>query len=408
MDFDLSNEQVMLRDAVERFVRERHAFAERPARLAARESSHRALWREFAHMGWLALPFAEEQGGLGGGMVDAMLLMQAFGCGLVGSAYVSGVIHAGELLSRAPRAASNAAWVDALASEVASGMQFVCVAHTEHTARYEQSHVTTRAEQLGTQWILHGVKHVVRDADHAQTIIVSARTRGAVADQDGITLFVIDPNATGVTRSDRPSVDAGVVSTIALNGVVVDDAHILGELHAGFSLLEDASDAACVALGAEALGIMDALYTETLNYVRQRCQFDQLIGSFQVVQHRLVDMFMALEQTRSLVYHAAIRFDEARATANVQTTPAITTIVQKAASALKVQVGRAGRFISQESVQLHGAMGMTDELIVGHYFKRLLAIDAEFGNVDAHLARFATLSARAEARDSTASRALTE
>jgi alkylation response protein AidB-like acyl-CoA dehydrogenase len=370
MDFDLSDEQRMLQDSATRFVRERCGFEQWQRWRAAGKSAGTELWPVMAQMGWLGLPFAIEDGGFGGGPLDTMLLMEAFGRGLIAEPFLQTAVLAGEVLRRSPVGATRSARIEALIE----GHCRVALACDEPASRYDQSLVQTRAEPVVGGWRLHGRKTVVINGAEADALIASACA------PDGITLFWLDPKAAGLTIRPYPLVDGGRGADVTLNGVEVDESARIGEVGEGLALLMPAINVALAAIGAEALGIIDLLLAQTVAFTSARRQFGQPVARFQALRHRMVDMFMHAEQTRSLVVLATIRVAEEHADA------------AKVLSALKVQVGKAGRFVSQQAVQLHGGMGMTDEIVVGHAFKRLLSLDAQLGNVDHHLERFAALS----------------
>ncbi|HYE51004.1 MAG TPA: acyl-CoA dehydrogenase family protein [Azospirillaceae bacterium] len=370
MDFTLSEDQVLLQDSVRRFVAERYGFDARRAIVAGPDGFSRAHWRTMAELGWLMLPFDEADGGLGGGGVEIMLVAEQFGRGLVVEPFLTSCIMAGDLIARLGTPDQKGR----LLPPIMDGGLLATVAATEPQSRFDLGAVATRAERRDGGWVLDGAKSVVLHGPSAGLFVVPARTA------EGITLFLVPGDAAGLTRRDYPLVDGWRASDVRLEQVRVDDGARLGAAGAGLAPLQAMADRAILALGAEAVGAMEVLLWSTVEYARTRVQFDQPIGRFQVVQHRLVDMYVEYEQTKSLLLLAAMRLGEGG------------TAAASAASALKAQVGRAGRFIGQQAVQLHGGMGMTDELPVGHYFKRLTAIDALFGNVDFHLERFASLS----------------
>ncbi|HYC05013.1 MAG TPA: acyl-CoA dehydrogenase family protein [Azospirillaceae bacterium] len=369
MDFTLSEDQTLLQDSVRRFVADRYGFDARRAIVAGPDGFSRAHWRTMAELGWLMLPFSEEDGGLGGGGVEIMLLAEQFGRGLVVEPFLASCVMAGDLIAKLGSPAQKERLLPALMD----GSLIATVAATEAQSRFDLGAVATTAERRGDGWVLDGAKTVVLSGPAAGLFVVPARAA------EGITLFLVPADAPGLTRRDYPLVDGGRGSDLRLQGVTLGDEARLGPAGGGLEPLLAMADRTILALGAEAVGAMEVLLWSTVEYARTRVQFDQPIARFQVVQHRLVDMYIEYEQTKSLLLMAAMRLDEGGDAA------------AKAASALKVQVGKAGRFIGQQAVQLHGGMGMTDELAIGHYFKRLTAIDALFGNVDFHLERFASL-----------------
>jgi alkylation response protein AidB-like acyl-CoA dehydrogenase len=376
MDFTLSDEQKLLQDSVGRFVERDYTFDTRQKLAASEDGFSRDIWAKFAELGWLALPLPEDHGGLGGSSFDVALLMEAFGGGLVLEPYVPSVILGGGLLA----SGGSEALCAELLPRLAEGGLMLAVAYAEPQSRFNLADVETRAEAKGGGYVLTGHKSVVFNGPAADRIVVSARTAGGPRDTDGITLFLLDPAADGVERRAYPTQDSLRAAELRLDGAEVSGDDVLGPVDGGLALLEAAVDRAITAVGAEAVGAMQALVGQTQEYLKNRKQFGVPIGSFQVLQHRMVDMFTEHETTRALAYRAAASVDTEDAKARA-----------KAASALKVRVGRAGKFVGQQAVQLHGGMGMTDELPVGHYFKRLAMIDTMFGNADFHLTRFANL-----------------
>ncbi|PWR23627.1 acyl-CoA dehydrogenase family protein [Zavarzinia compransoris] len=373
MDFNYSDEQKLLIDSVERFIQDDYGFDTRRAILKSDEGFRRDLWQKFGELGWLAVPFAEEDGGLGGTPVETMIIMESFGRGLVVEPYLSTVVLAGGLL----RAGGTPAQRETVLPDLMAGGLIVAVGYAEPTSRFNLADVSTTATATGGGYVLKGRKSVVLHGPMADKVIVSARTSGGQRDEAGITLFLVDAGAAGVTRQDYPTVDGLRASELVLDGVAVGADAVVGEVGSGFLLLEKAVDEATAAICAEAVGAMEVLHKATLEYARTRVQFGQPIGRFQVIQHRLVDMYIAYEQAKSLAIMANLKLDAPREER------------RRAVSAAKVQIGKSARFVGQQAVQLHGGMGMTDELNVGHYFKRLTMIETLFGNTDYHLKRYA-------------------
>ncbi len=367
MDFDLSDEQRLLRDNVERLAAPADAAPTGPA-------WNRERWKQFAELGLLALPFAEEDGGLGWGAVETMIVMEAFGKGLVREPYLSTVVIGGGLL----RHGCDGAVRKELAGRVASGALITTLAHVEREARHELADVALSARRTGESFVLDGVKSVVPHGDQAEMLFVSARTTGGRHEREGISLFRVDAGTKGVTRRAYPLADGTPGAEIRLDNVVVPAEALVGEAGKGLELLERVSDEAIAALCAEAVGVMSAMCDMTLTYLKTRKQFGRPIGAFQALQHRAADMFIALEQARSMAVYATMM-----ATDNepAQRSAAI--------SAAKVTIGRNGRFIGEQAVQLHGGIGMTMEYRLGAYFKRMTAIDLMFGDADHHLRKVA-------------------
>jgi len=376
MDFSFSDEQALLKDSLERFVQQQYAFSARQ-KLVKTELGYSAdHWRTFAELGWLGVAVPEADGGYGGGPIETMLVMEQFGRGLVVEPYVPTVVLVGGMLAAAGKAAQKRQYLGAL---IEGKLQGAC-AFAEPQSRFNLADVTTTAQKIGDGYVLNGHKAVVLNGPSADLLVVSARTAGTQRRASGITLFLVEADTTGISRRDYPTVDALRASEIRLENVVVPRTAVLGRVGKGLDVLTEAIDYATLAIGAEAVGCMEVLYKATVEYCKTREQFGQPIGKFQVLQHRMVDMFMEYEQSKSLMFMAAMRLAEGYGAQ-----------AQKAVSAFKVQVGKSGRFVGQNAVQLHGGMGMTDELNIGHYFKRLTMIDTLFGNVDFHLKRFGAL-----------------
>jgi pimeloyl-CoA dehydrogenase small subunit len=376
MDFSFSDEQTLLQDSVSRFIQNDYGFEARQKIVKQEPGFSTDHWRTFAELGWLGVPFAEDDGGFGGGAVESMIMMEQFGKGLVVEPFLPTVVLAGGAIAIGGSAEQKAAHLPGIIDGSTQG----ALAFAEPQGRYNLADLTTTAKQQGDGWVIDGYKAVVLNGPAADVLVVSARTGGDQRDPDGVSLFVVPADADGIERRDYPTVDALRASEITFKGVQVGADALLGEAGKGLPILEEVIDRGILAVGAEAVGAMEIAYKTTVEYCKQREQFGQPIGQFQVLQHRMVDMFMEHEQSKSLTYMAAMRLDEGYG-----------DVAKKAVSALKVQVGKSGRFVGQQAVQLHGGMGMTDELAVGHYFKRLTTIDTLFGNVDFHLKRFGRL-----------------
>ena len=376
MDFSFSEEQTLLKESIERFIQNDYGFNERQATVKSEADFNASHWQTFAELGWLAVPFAEEDGGFGGGPVESIAMWEQFGKGLVIEPLLATVVLAGGAL----RLAGTKAQKQAALTGIISGESQAALAFAEPQGRYNLADLTTGAVRHNGGWRLNGYKAVALNGPSADWLVVSARTAGAQRDAAGVSLFLVPANATGVSRRDYPTVDGFTASEVTFEDVDLDADALLGEEGGGLAVLEQVIDEGILAVGAEAVGCMEVLYKDTVEYCKTRKQFGQPIGKFQVLQHRMVDMFMEYEQAKSLMYMAAMRMAEGYGAE-----------AQKAVSAFKVQVGKSGRFVGQNAVQLHGGMGMTDELNIGHYFKRLTMIDALFGNVDYHLKRFGSL-----------------
>jgi pimeloyl-CoA dehydrogenase small subunit len=370
MDFEFSEEQRLLKDSVERLLKDRYDFEQRKAYMAEPHGFGRALWKQYADLGLTGLPFDEQHGGSGGGPVETMIVAEAFGRALALEPYLATVVLAGGLL----RHAGSQKQRDAILPKVGEGSMLLAFAHAERQARYDLADVATTAKRDGAGYVLDGNKSLVLNGDAADKLIVSARVAGNRRDRDGLALFIVDAAAPGVTRREYATVDGLRAADVTLANVKAGAEAVLGEVGKAYALIERVADEAIAALCAEAVGAMAAMHELTLEYLRTRKQFGVPIGSFQVLQHRAVDMFVALEQARSMAMLATMMTAEPDARER-----------RKAISAAKVQIGRSGRIVGQGAVQLHGGIGMTMEYKVGHYFKRVTAIDATFGDADHHL-----------------------
>ncbi len=372
MDFSFSEEQTLLRNTVQSFLRDKYDFDTRRKISASTEGWSQDLWRQFAELGLLAAPFSEEMGGLGGTAIETMIVMEEFGRNLVIEPFIETVVLAGGFLRQGGSAAQQEAHIPG----IIGGETVWTFAYAEPQGRYNLADLTTTAKADGEDYIINGYKCVVLAAPWADKLIVSVRTSGGQRDAEGVSLFIVDKNADGVSTRDYPTVDGRRASEVTFENVRVGADALIGEVGKALPLIELVTDQAIAALSAEAIGGMKELNDATVEYCKTRKQFGVPIGKFQVLQHRMVDMFMAYEQSVSMTYMVALKLDEN----DVER--------RKAASGAKVQIGKAGRYVGQQAVQLHGGMGMTDELNVGHYFKRLTMIDTQFGNVDHHLSRY--------------------
>ncbi len=373
MDFELSDEQRLLRDSVDRLIGPAYDdLALRRRTGAADPGFSRELWAKYAELGLLALPFGEDEGGFGGGPVETMIVMEAVGRGLALEPYLSTVVLGGNLL----RLGGGAAQRERLVPKIADGSLLLAFAHLERQARYDLFDVATFAQRNGDTFVLEGDKSVVLHGDSADMLIVSARTAGGRRERDGITLFLVEADRAGVSRRGFATQDGLRGAAVSLGRVEVPGDAVLGEVDRGGELIERVTDIAIAAVCAEAVGAAASLHALTLEYLKTRKQFGVPIGSFQVLQHRAVDMFTALEQARSMEYYAAMMAlaEDARAR-------------RAAISGAKVQINRALRFIGQQAVQLHGGIGVTMEYRAGHYFKRMTMIESLFGDTPHHLRR---------------------
>ena len=373
MDFSFTEEQTLLRNMVQSFVQDNYDFDARMKIVRSDEGMSREIWQQFAELGLLAAPFSEDLGGLDGGPIETMVIMEELGRGLVVEPYLPTVVLCGGILSRHGSAAQQ----QGLLPGLIAGEDIWALAYSESQSRFNLADVRTSAKADGDGYVLNGAKAVVIGAPWANKLIVSARLSGDQFDRDGLGLFIVDKAAAGVSTQDYQTVDGSRASEITLENVAVSADALIGDAGNGFAVLEEAIDFGIGAVCAEAIGHMKMLNDATVEYCKTRKQFGVPIGSFQVLQHRMVDMFMEYEQSVSMTYMVNMKLAEAESER------------RKAAAGAKVQIGKSGRFVGQEAVQLHGGMGMTEELSVGHYFKRLTMIDIQFGNVDHHLKRFA-------------------
>jgi alkylation response protein AidB-like acyl-CoA dehydrogenase len=375
MNFEFSEEQSMLRDSVARFIQDNYDFDTRRLIADSANAMNNNYWQQFAELGWLSVPFAETFGGFGGNAVDIMLVMEEFGKGLVLEPYLPTVVLFGGLLQKCGSAALQEQWLPRIIDGSCQG----ALAATERQSRYEFTDIATTATADGDAFILNGEKVVVLNGYNADQLIVAARTAGEQSETHGISLFLLAADSAGVERLGYRMMDGQLVANIIFDKVSVPASQLLGELHGGHDLLKSALLDAKLALAAEAVGIMETLNAKTLEYTKTRKQFGVPIGSFQALQHRMVDTFMACEQTRSLLYRAVCAVTDQQEDAESEV------------HALAVMVARAGKLIGAEATQLHGGMGLTDELDVTHYAKRLMMINATFGNGDYHQAKFNAL-----------------
>ena len=376
MEFSLSETQQLLQETASRLLRDRYSFEQRKAVLARPEGFSRELWAELAGLGLLGIEIEERFGGSGGGFAALAVVLQAFGRSLVVEPYLPTVILGAGLLARAGSPAQQMA----LLPKIGAGELTLALAQGEPDGRYALHHVATTARRQGAEYRLDGRKAVVLGGDAADWLIVPARTSGAVTDRAGISLFLVERGRPGVELRPYPMIDGRGAAELALDGVLVPASALLGAADAGLALVEEAVDRGIAAVCCEALGAMAALNELTLEYLKTRVQFGRPIGRFQVLQHRMVDMMMAQEQARSMALLAATSVGEADAAARA-----------KALSAAKVQIGRSAQIVGRGAIQLHGGIGLTMEYSAGHYFRRLTAIEAMFGDIDHHLARFAAL-----------------
>ena len=372
MDFDLTDEQRLLKDSVDRLIADKYPFAQRKKYQTEPNGFSADIWSAYAELGLLGLPFEETLGGFGGGAVETMIVMESFGRGLVLEPYFATVILGGGLMRRA----GNDALRGALVPQIAAGKLKLAFAHIERHSRYDLHDVSTTARLDGQSYVIDGTKSVVLHGDSADKILLTARTSGGLRDQTGVGLFIVDANQPGVTRRGYPTQDGLRAAEVTFSGVRVWSHDVLNT--DALPVVEHVIHEATAALCAEAVGVMQVMNEMTLDYLKTRKQFGRTIGSFQVLQHRAVDMLTALEQARSMAMFATVMANDDNPEER-----------RKAIAAAKVQIGRSGKHIGQEAIQLHGGIGMTAEYAVGHYFKRMTMIDQLYGDADAHLTSLA-------------------
>ena len=374
MDFDLSEEQSMLRASLDRLMADAYGFEDRKRFMATTEGWSADIWRQMAEMGLMALPFAEEDGGIGGGAVETMIVMESLGKALALEPYFATVVLGGGFL----RLGGSAAQKAELIPQVAEGSLKLAFGHTERHSRFDLAHVTTTATREGDGWVLSGSKSVVQHGDCADRIFVTARTAGDTTDKRGIGIFLVDAGAEGVSRRGYATQDGLRAAELTLDNVRVPVDAVFGDPEDGLPLARRVVDQAIAALAAESLGVMGAMHALTVDYMKVRKQFGVPIGSFQVLQHSAVDMYVAIEQARSITLYATMMADSDEAGERA-----------RAMHAAKAEIGRGGRIVGENAIQIHGGVGMTMEYAVGHYFKRMTMIDVAFGNADHHLRELA-------------------
>ena len=372
MNFNLSEEQTLLKDSVSKFVMNDYDYETRTKHTQMEKGFNPDTWRTFAELGWLCVPFSEEDGGIGGGPIESMIMMEEFGKGLVVEPYFSTVMLAGAVVAKAASADQKAQ----LLAGIIEGSSLMSLAYIERQSRFDLFDVATKAEKQADGYVLNGKKSMVLHGASANAFIVSARTSGNQRDESGISLFVVDANTDGLSITDYPTLDGHRAVELDLNNVTVPASALLGEEGAALGVLNAVADDACLALSAEAVGMMEKLYKETVEYTKNRKQFGVPIAVFQALQHRMVDMFTLHEECKSLLLKAVLSCEagEADASRNI--------------SALKYAIATKGQKVAHEAIQIFGGMGMTDEMSVGMYLKRINVINTLFGNGDYHLQRF--------------------
>lgn len=373
MDFSYTEEQQMLQDSIARFVLNDYDFDKRMKLVKSEPGYGRDNWQLFAELGWLMVPFSEADGGLGGSGTDLMVVMEEFGKGIVVEPFLATAVLAGGLVADAGNEAQKAEFL----GRIMAGDLQMAVAYAEPQSRYQLADVATTAHKDGDHYVLNGHKAVVLNGGIAQIIVVSARISGARTDEDGIALFLVDNDSDGVRINSYRTQDGGRAAEVHLEKVRVPAERLLGLEGQALPAINHAINRAILAVCAEAVGAMEVVLRKTVEYSKTRVQFGVPIGSFQALQHRMADMFIEHQQAKSIVLMAAMKVDQRGPEAD------------KAVSAMKSRIGKAGRKIGQEAIQIHGGIGVTEELDVGHYFKRLTMIELLFGNGDFHTQRFA-------------------
>jgi pimeloyl-CoA dehydrogenase small subunit len=374
MDFDLSEEQRLLKESIDGLLTDSYDFEQRKKYMKEKGGWSKAVWSKLAEQGLLGLPFTEADGGFGAGGVETMIVMEALGKALVLEPYLATVVIGGGFLRHGGSAEQKAAHIPG----IIDGSKTLAFAQLEKNSRYDLFDVTTTAKKKGAGWVIDGEKFVVLNGENADTLIVTARTKGERRDRNGIGVFLVPANAKGISKKGYPTQDGLHAADISFTGVEVGSDAAIGNPEDALDLIERVVDEARVALCAEAVGAMDESLKETVEYIKTRKQFGVAIGSFQSLQHRASDMFVAAEQARSMSMFATMAgdFEDAKERAS-------------AIAAAKVQIGKSLKFVGQQSIQLHGGIGMTMEAKIGHYFKRLTMIENTFGDTEYHLRRVA-------------------
>ena len=377
MDFDFTEEQTMLRDMVASYLSDNYSFDARQGVIKSGSGFRPAVWTAFAEeLGILGASFSEDQGGLGGGAIENLVVMEQFGKALVLEDYLGAVVVAGGFIRH-----SGWSGGPALAEQIIAGSAIPAFAYAEPQGRYNWADLKTTAKKDGGAYVLNGHKAVVVGGPNATHFIVTARTSGGQRDAAGVSVFLVDKSTKGVVTRDYPNIDGPTASEVYFENVSVPTANLIGQEGKALPLVERVIDEATVASMAEACGVMEKLHTLTMEYTQTRKQFGQPIAQFQVLQHRMVDRFIQLQQSISMTYMATMKIDSEDAVERA-----------KAVASAKVQVAKACKFVGENAIQLHGGMGMTEEMAVSHYFKRASLLRYLFGGEDHHMVRYETLS----------------
>ena len=372
MNFDFTEEQQIVRDSIARFVQDDYDWDTRKAIVSSEKGLSPDNWKLFAELGWLSIPFAEEHGGFGGNIVDLSVVMEELGKGLVVEPYFPTVVLFGGLIARAGNDAQRAEWLPrVIGGDVLGGFAYV-----ERQSRFALHDCLTTATASGDGFVLNGEKVVVFNGEQADHLVVLARTSGEQSDRTGLSLFIVEESAAGIDKMNYPMMDGKRVANVTFKDVALPADALLGEEGQALALVEALVDEAIIALASEAVGIMGVLNTKTLEYAKTREQFGVAIGSYQALQHRMVDTMIAYEQCKSLLFKALCEYKQDPAMA------------AETIHALKVLIDRNAKHVFGEAIQIHGGMGMTDELDIGHYAKRLMMINTTFGDANFHRNRF--------------------
>ncbi|MEJ8857490.1 acyl-CoA dehydrogenase [Variovorax robiniae] len=374
MNFEHTEDRRMLADSLDRFIAEQYGFTSRDHIAGSDEGLSRAHWSQLAEIGALGALFPEEVGGFGGAGFDVAVVFESLGKGLVVEPFLGALV-----VGRAIAKAGSDAQKEGIASLI-DGSTIAALAHEEPGSHYESTRVATRAERSDDGWSLSGAKAVVVQGEQAGLLLVSARTGGADGDAKGLSLFLVPSDAPGLSWRGYPRIDGGRAAELLLDSVRVRADALLGAEGEGAPVLEHAVGWGLLALAAESLGAMEVAKRDTLEYLRIRKQFGVPLGSFQALQHRMADLLLEIEQARSAVINAAAAIDGSERIDR-----------EKALSAAKYSIGRIGTRVAEECIQLHGGIGMTWELPLSHYAKRLVMIDHQLGDEDHHLARYIAL-----------------
>ena len=374
MDLSFTEDQELIKNSVDKFILETYDAEHRRKTIKNNIGSDPNTWKYFSELGWLSLPFSEEDGGFGGNLVDIMLLMRSFGRGLVIEPFISTVIMSGSILSGCPKGLIR----NNIIEKIIAGNAKVSFANAEPNSRYNLSDITTTATLNNNEWLINGNKCVVFGGAQADYILLAARTQGKRFDKDGISIFVLEKNTSGLIMQDYPTVDGFKAAEIQIDNVKVPKENLISIKNNAYTVIEEAVNKTLVAIAAEASGIMEKMYEMTLDYIKTRKQFGTAIGKFQAIQHRAVEMLILSDEMNSLSSMAALK-----ALDNID--------ALKSVYASKIHIGTGGRSLAQESIQMHGGMGVTEEMEIGQYFKRLVLLDTFLGNSDYYLNLYSSL-----------------